>query len=174
MRRNPVSDGDVCYGCDYFVDRSYVLVSSGTQGVVKFPGEVPNPGIDRAWLSLNLIWLPPSESSVRIYGLGSSTAQLALSELGAGSLLGTVRIPADNWSDVFLDVTDFVRGTPAAYLAFTLQSANGQAMAFSSLELNQGNPVQLILTQVPEPAHGALMFAGLLTLAGWLRRRASA
>ena len=75
--------------------------------------------------------------------------------------------------EILLDVTGFVQGTPATYLAFSLRGREGYDV-FASVETVYGFPSQLILAQVPEPVPGALMFAGLLTLAGWLRRRDSA
>lgn len=173
---NPVSDGDACNRCDQFVDYAYVLVSSNDQGLVKFSGASSGTGVGRAWLSLNLYGGPVYERDINIYGIGSASDQLAMSELGAGSLLGTLRIPASTaiGEEVLFDVTRFVRDTSDPFLAFTLQSAgSGYYVAFSSLEYNHGQPAQLILTQVPEPGAGALMFAGLIGLAAWLRRRAA-
>ena len=76
--------------------------------------------------------------------------------------------------EVLLEVTDFLRGTSAPYITFRLHSIYPSTyVTFTSLENNNGRPSQLILTAIPEPTAGMLMFAGLLSLAAWLRRRAA-
>ncbi|MFG6430422.1 PEP-CTERM sorting domain-containing protein [Roseateles sp. LYH14W] len=172
LRQNPVSDGDACAGCAYFVESSFVYVVGSLTGQVKFATPL-STNVGRAWLSLNRLGGTADAHAVSVFGVGSDSVQLAIGELRAGSLLGELQIPAglSAGQEVFLDVTDFVRSTPAAYLSFNLYST-GAVDLFSSLEINEGLPSQLILSAVPEPSEAALMFAGLLTLAGWLRRRA--
>ena len=72
--------------------------------------------------------------------------------------------------DVYFDVTSFVAGTNAPFLAFNLRTTDTDV--FSSLEFNYGHPSQLLVTTtaIAEPAPLALLFAGLFALGGISRR----
>ena len=168
---SPVSDGHVCRGCDQVVDDGYVIVAGATQGLLKFAG-VPRE-VTSAVLSLSYSAYPVYEHDVRIYGFESATAEIAASEQDVGSLLGTLHISAVyGASDPFLDVTSFVSGTSARYLGFRLEAGDEFSVTWLG-SLEYGGAAQLFLMPVPEPSEAALMFAGLLSLAAWLRRRTS-
>lgn len=130
-------------------------------------------GVTQALLSLSHYAHPVYAHDVRVYGFGAGAAQLAASEQAGGTLLGTLHMQSTEnggTGDELFDVTGFVRATAAPYLGFRLEAADefGQDILGS---VEYGRPAQLILTQVPEPSEAALLCAGLLTLAGWLRRR---
>lgn len=96
---------------------------------------------------------------------------------------GTALVSADaqllGWAPVIdsfssgsaiVDVTRFVRSEPGPYLVFGVFSSS--PLELGSLELGDDTAARLVLTQaVPEPSEAALMFAGLLSLGAWLRRR---
>jgi hypothetical protein len=175
VRLDPVSAGDACTSCTSFISDGVVVVGADHRGLFKFAAPLPAGGVGQAWLSLNRIWASGGGHEISVYGVGSSSEGLLIAELGAGRLLGTLQMPGSIYigEEILLDVTGFVQGTPASYLAFSLTGSDGYDV-FSSVETAYGLPSHLILAQVPEPGPGALMFAGLLTMAGWLRRRASA
>ena len=170
---DPTSDGSlyVCAGCNIVSEGDYVLVSGYIQGDVKFAsGSIPGT-ITQALLSLNPYGLPLYGSEVAIYGYGTAIGALDDSDADAGVLLGTLVLPATLGfgEDAYFDVTNFVAGTNAPFLAFNLRTTDTDV--FSSLEFNYGHPSQLIVTTaLPEPAPIALILAGLVALGGIPRR----
>jgi len=175
LRHNPISDGDLCGGCESYVDQSYLWVSPTHNAFVKFSNVAFGQTFDRAWLSVNFYQpLPQQRQLLRVLGFDSVSGQLQFNERFEGAEIAVQGLPASLavGETVLFDVTDFVRETSAPFLVFRLQGGGGDLL-LSSLEVNHGLPAQLILTAVPEPTGGPLMFAGLLSLAGWLRRRAA-
>lgn len=173
---DPTSDGSlyVCGGCNIVSDDSYVLVGGYIQGDVKFAsGSIPG-AITQALLSLNPYGLPLFGNEVAIYGYGTALGALDDSDADAGVLLGTLILPATlgYGEDAYFDVTSFVAGTSAPFLAFNLRTSDTDV--FSSLEFNYGHPAQLVVTTIAEPAPMALILAGLLAVGGVSRRRRSA
>ncbi len=169
---NPLSDGTVCVGCESVIDDGYLYVDGSSHGLVKFAG-VSGGGVTQALLSLSHYAHPVYAHDVRVYGFGAATAALAASEQAGGTLLGTLHMHSTlngGTGDELFDVTAFVGGTAAPYLGFRLEAVDEFGLDILG-SMEYGRPAQLILTQVPEPAEAALMCAGLLTLAGWLRRR---
>lgn len=165
---DPASDGSLytCAGCTVVSDGAYVLASGYIQGVVKFPTTAIPATITQAFLTLNPYALPLFGESVDVYGYGTPLGPLADTDANAGTFLGTLFLPAGlgYGQDVLFDVTAFVAGTVAPYLAFNLRSV-GTAV-FSSLEYNYGHPAQLLVTTaVPEPAAIFLVVLGLLLVA---------
>lgn len=155
-----------------------LLAGANRVGLVKFKRPESGNGIEQAWLSLNFLYGNSYSRDITVYAYGARTGQLETSDLwtlmgGEPQLisLGTLHIisPAAG-EDIYVDVSTFVRASGSPYLAFAMQSSDVDLL--SSLEANHGHASQLILAQVPEPSEAALMFAGLLTLAGCLRRRA--
>lgn len=172
---NPVSDGAVCIGCDRVADDGYLVVAGDTHGLVKFAA-VAGGGVTQALLSLSHYAHPVYAHDVRVYGFGAGMAQLAASEQGGGTLLGTLHMQSTEHGgtgDERFDVTGFVRATAVPYLGFRLEAADEFGLDILG-SMEYGRPAQLILAQVPEPGEAALLCAGLLTLAGWLRRRRAA
>lgn len=156
-----------------------LLAGANRVGLVKFSRPESGHGIEQAWLSLNFLYESSHSRDITVYAYGSGTGQLDTSDLwtlmgGEPQLisLGTLHItsPAAG-EDIYIDVSTFVRASGSPYLAFAMQSSDVDLL--SSLEANHGHASQLILTQVPEPSEAALMFAGLLSLAAWLRRQQS-
>lgn len=173
---DPTSDGSlyVCAGCNVVSEGAYVLVSGYIQGDVKFASNSISGTVTQALLSLNPYALPLFGGEVAIYGFGTSIGALDESDADAGVLLGTLVLPANlgYGEDVYFDVTSFVTGTNAPFLAFNLRTTDTDV--FSSLEYNYGHPSQLLVTTaVAEPAPIALIFAGLFALGGISRRGAS-
>lgn len=169
---NPVSDGSLytCEGCNVVADGAYVLVSDYIQGVVKFDaGALPAAAMS-ATLTLNPYGLPLWGPTVDVYGYGTAIAALDVSDVNAGTYLGTLVLPENlgYGEDAYFDVTAFVATTATPYLAFNLRSDGTNI--FSSLEHNYGHPSQLLITTVPEPATAALLLGGLLLLAGAAKR----
>jgi hypothetical protein len=127
--------------------------------------------------ALNPYGLPLWGPLVSIYGYGTSIGALDVSDAGAGTFLGVLELPPGlgYGEDVFLDVTNFVASTTAAYLAFNLRTPAGGTGVFSSLEYNYGHPSQLILDVtphgVPEPSTLALFASAMLAVFIVSRRR---
>jgi hypothetical protein len=170
---DPTSDGSlyVCPGCNVVSEGAYVLVAGYIQGDVKFASNSISGTIAQVLLSLNPYALPLFGSEVAIYGYGTSIGALDESDADAGVLLGTLVLPANlgYGEDVYFDVTSFVAGTNAPFLAFNLRTTDVDV--FSSIEYNYGHAAQLLVTTaITEPAPVALLFAGLLALGGIGRR----
>jgi hypothetical protein len=167
---DPTSDGSlyVCPGCNVVSEGDYVLVSGYIQGDLKFASNSISGTVTQALLSLNPYGLPLLGSEVAIYGFGADIGALDESDANAGVFLGTLILPANlgYGEDVYFDVTPFVAGTIAPFLAFNLRTTDTDV--FSSLEYNYGHPSQLHVTTtaIAEPAPVALLFAGLVALAG--------
>jgi len=184
MRIDAVSDGWVwtegasCPACGtYFVDDVDLWLLPDYVALVKFQRPVGGAGAERAWLSLSFLSERTEPQDIKVHAFGSEVGGLAVQDLQAflsrrDHPLGTLPVlEAAFGEEVFFDVSGFVGTAADPYLVFAL-SANNFA-ALGSLEVNNGHGVQLLLAAVPEPSEAALMFAGLLTLAGWLRRRAA-
>jgi hypothetical protein len=171
---DPTSDGSlyVCPGCNIVSEGDFVLVSGYIQGDVKFASNSISGTVTQALLSLNPYGLPLFGNEVAIYGYGTAIGALDDSDADAGTLLGILILPANlgYGEDVYFDVTSFVAGTIAPFLAFNLRTTDTDV--FSSLEFNYGHPSQLLVTTtaIAEPAPLALLFAGLLALGGISRR----
>ena len=171
---DPTSDGSlyVCPGCSIVSEGDYVLVSGYIQGDVKFASNSISGAVTQALLSLNPYGLPLSGNEVAIYGYGTAIGALDDTDADAGTLLGVLILPANlgYGEDVYFDVTSFVAGTNAPFLAFNLRTTDTDV--FSSLEFNYGHPSQLLVTTtaIAEPASAALLLAGLFALAGVSRR----
>ena len=152
---------------------AYVLVSGYIQGDIKFASNSISGAVTQALLSLNPYGLPLFGNEVSIYGYGTAIGALDDSDADAGTLLGILILPANLGfgEDVYFDVTTFVAGTNAPFLAFNLRTTDTDV--FSSLEFNYGHASQLLVTTtaVAEPAPGALLLAGLAALGGVARRR---
>lgn len=179
LRINPVSDGVVvptycAPGCVPH-DNGSLFVGYDQIALLKFAR--PQPGSTaRAQLSLNFLTSFSDYHDIALFGAGSAVGALAADDVAAWRAgefvsLGTVTVLGDiSSADVYVDVTTFVTSAGSPYLIFAVGAASDEVL--SSLEENGGYTSQLLLTPVPEPSEAALMFAGLLTLAGWLRRRA--
>lgn len=175
----PTSDGSLytCAGCNVVDGTDYVGTGGYVQGDVKFSMATLQRPQSQVLLTLNPYAQPLWGRQVDVYGYGTSEAALDVSDADAGTFLGTLVLP-DNLGygqDAFFDVTAFVNGVHAPYVAFNLRS-DGTDL-FSSLEYNDGHPSELlaIAAPVPEPASAALMLAGAFATAGlaWRRRRTS-
>ncbi|MBI3347644.1 MAG: PEP-CTERM sorting domain-containing protein [Burkholderiales bacterium] len=146
---------------------------------MKFERPAVGSGVDRAWLALNFYYGAGNYFDVGVHAYGTNVGSLSPDDAldgvpsryysYVGSLQGSA---AAEGEEIYFDVTDVVKATGSPYLAFVVQSGSG-VVVLSSLEANYGHASQLILTQVPEPSEAALMAAGLLGLAAWLRRRAA-
>lgn len=165
---NPTSDGSLytCDGCNIVSDGNYVGASGYIQGAIKFSSSGVSGTVTSAMLSVNPYGLPIWDSTVDIYGYGTSIAQLDVTDANAGVFLGTLTLPPGLGfgEDAFFDVSTFVANTRTPYLAFNLRADEGGGVLFSSLEFNYGHPSQLIVTAVPEPSTYALFATGLLGL----------
>lgn len=163
---NPISDGSLytCGGCNTVSDGAYVLTSGYIQGAVKFSTAAIVGSVSNALLSLNPYGLPLWDSTVDVYGYGTTIGALDVTDANAGSFLGTLTLPTNlgYGQDVYFDVTSFVASASSPYVAFNLRSTGTDV--FSSLEYNYGHPSQLLVTTVPEPSSIALITAGLLVL----------
>lgn len=165
---DPTSDGSLytCDGCNVVSDGAYVLAAGDIQGAVKFSSAAIVGTITQAFLTLNPYALPLFGTDVDVYGYGTSIGPLDGTDANAGTLLGTLVVPANLGfgQDAYFGVTAFVASTNAPFLAFNLRSTG--ADVFSSLEYSYGHPAQLLITTaVPEPATAALLLTGLLALA---------
>jgi len=168
---DPTSDGSlyVCPGCNIVSEGDYVVAAGYIQGDVKFASNSISGAVTQALLSLNPYALPLFGTEVSVYGYGTAIGALDDSDADAGVLLGVLILPANlgYGEDAYFDVTSFVAGTNAPFLAFNLRTTGTDV--FSSLEFNYGHPSQLLVTTtapVAEPAPVALLLAGLLALAG--------
>lgn len=163
---NPTADGSLytCTGCNTVSDGAYVLTSGYIQGAVKFSTASIAGNVSKALLTLNPYGLPLWGSTVDVYGYGTTIGALDVTDANAGTLLGTLTLPADlgYGQDAYFDVTSFVATANSPYVAFNLRSTG--ADVFSSLEYNYGHPSQLLVTTVPEPSSIALIAVGLLAL----------
>jgi hypothetical protein len=127
-------------------------------------------------LSLNVLAGYTVWGTVTIYGFGSAVGGLVASD---GEMLVSPDAQLLGWAPVVdsfssgsatVDVTSFVRSEPGPYLVFAVTSSS--LLELGSLEVGDDVSARLLLTQaVPEPSEAALMFAGLLGLGAWLRRR---
>lgn len=164
----PISDGSLytCDGCNTVSDGNYVGASGYIQGAIKFSTSAIPGVVTNAMLSVNPYGLPIWDSTIDIYGYGTSIAPLDITDANAGSFLGTLTLlpGLDFGQDAFFDVTSFVANTHAPYLAFNLRADEGGGVLFSSMEFNYGHPSQLIVTAVPEPSTSALLVMGVLSL----------
>ena len=171
---DPTSDGSlyVCPGCSIVSEGAYVLVSGYIQGDIKFASNSISGAVTQALLSLNPYGLPLFGNEVSVYGYGTAIGALDDSDADAGVLLGVLILPANlgYGEDAYFDVTSFVAGTNAPFLAFNLRTTDTDV--FSSLEFNYGHPSQLLVTTtaIAEPAPVALLFAGLFALGGISRK----
>lgn len=144
--------------------------------LIKFERPQNAGDITGALLSLKVLAGYTVWGTVTIYGFGSADGSLVPGD-------GTALVSADaqllGWAPVIdsfssgsaiVDVTRFVRSEPGPYLVFGVFSSSPPELG--SLELGDDTAARLVLTQaVPEPSEAALMFAGLLSLGAWLRRR---
>jgi hypothetical protein len=174
---SPSSDGSLytCTGCTVVSDGAYVLVSGYIQGAVKFPTAAIPEAITQAILTLNPYGLPLFGEVIDVYGYGTALGQLDETDANAGTFLGALVVPDDigYGDDIAFDVTAFVLGTEAPFIAFNVRSAGLDV--FSSLEFNYGHPSQLLVTaEAPEPASMVLMISGLLAAGTLMRRRTAA
>jgi hypothetical protein len=170
----PTSDGSLytCDGCNVVSDGDYVLVSGDIQGAIKFSSALITGTVAQAFLTVNPYGLPLFGPTVDVYGYGTTIGQLDVSDVNAGTFLGTLVVPPNLGfgEDAFFDVTAFVTTISAPFLAFNLRSA--EIDVFSSLEFNYGHPSQLLLTfAVPEPSLAALLLMATLAYCGIPRRR---
>jgi hypothetical protein len=170
---DPTSDGSLytCDGCNTVSDGAYVLTSGYIQGAVKFSTASIVGNVSQAFLTLNPYGLPLWGTNVDIYGYETTIGELHVSDANAGTLLGTLTLPADLGfgQDAYFDVTAFVAGASSPYIAFNLRSDGTDV--FSSLEYNYGHPSQLLITTVPEPSSIALVMAGSFALGARRRLR---
>lgn len=172
---DPTSDGAIytCAGCNP-VSNGELLVSGYIQGVVKFSSAGIDGVVESALLSVNPLALPLWGPIVDVYGYGTELGALDASDGFAGTFLGSWTLPSLTYGqDAFFDVTSFVAGTNAPFVAFNLRTAPGGTDVFSSLEQNYGHPAQLTVTtrSVPEPSTLGLFAAGIVGLGLIPRRR---
>lgn len=163
---NPVADGSLytCAGCNTVSDGAYVLTSGYIQGAVKFSTASITGIVSKALLTLNPYGLPLWGSTVDVYGYGTTIGALDVTDANAGTLLGTLTLPANlsYGQDAYFDVTALFTSANSPYVAFNLRSTGTDV--FSSMEYNYGHPSQLLVTTVPEPCSIALVAVGLLAL----------
>lgn len=175
----PTSDGTVfaCDGCNGVSEGAYVTLTSTGQGEIKFSMAELHARQSEVLLAINPYGEPLWGKHVDVYGTGTSTPQLVNADVDTGTFLGTLVLPdgLGFGQDATFDVTNFINGVHAPYVAFNLRS-DGLDL-FSSIEYNYGHPSELLATAaaVPEPANASLMLAGLMATASlaWRRRRAS-
>jgi hypothetical protein len=149
----PSSDGSlyVCDGCNIVSEGAYVLVAGYIQGAIKFPTAkfAKAAKIKSAFLSINAYALPLFDLTVDVYGYTTAEGQLVDADANAGTLLGTLNIPADTGygEPVLFDVKKFIGKSKAKapFVAFNLRTDGGTDV-FSSLEYNYGQPAQLLVT----------------------------
>lgn len=173
---DPTSDGSLytCDNCSVVSDDAYVLVSGYIQGAIKFSSAPITWPVSQAFLTLNPYGLPLWDTTVEVYGYGTSNGQLEDADANAGAFLGTLTLPPDlgYGQDAFFDVTSFILNVSAPYIAFNLRSDDTDV--FSSLEYNYGHPAQLVVTlasTVPEPSSGLALLAAALAAFHFIRRR---
>jgi hypothetical protein len=175
----PTSDGSLytCTGCNTVSDGAYVLASGYIQGDVKFSMASLQGPQSKVLLTVNPYGEPLWDKTVDVYGYGTSVGALAASDANAGTFLGALVLPDNlgDGQDASFDVTSFVNGVHAPFVAFNLRTTGTDV--FSSLEYNHGHPSELLATAlpaaaaVPEPANASLMLAAIAAAAGMAVRR---
>lgn len=168
----PTSDGSlyVCNGCNTTPSLSYVLVSGYIQGDIKFAASDIPKDISQAFLELNPYGLPLWGPTVAVYGYGSNSGTINISDANTGSFLGNFNLPSDlGYGQIAsFDVTRFVQENSSPYIGFDLISTGTDV--FSSSEYNYGNPPELeTISAVPLPG-AAAMFIGALGALGMTSR----
>jgi hypothetical protein len=119
---NPVSDGSV-FCCGTVIADNALVVTSDVQGIVKFARASVPAGVVQALLTLTP-WAGAANGSVQVYGYGPQAAPVVPLEIFLpATYLGALQIvDLGIGQDAALDVTSFVLGATAPYLAFRLVS----------------------------------------------------
>ncbi len=166
----PVTDGTI-YSTSTAITNQYIATSFYLRGALEFAA-LDTSKFASFQLALNPYALPLGDLTIAVYGYGNADGAITGDDYNAGTLLGTLALPANlgYGQDAFFDATDFVRNVPGEFFGFNLRTDSG-GDTFSSLEYNYGKPSRLVVTVVPEPSTYALL---LVTGAGalrWARRR---
>lgn len=169
---NPSDDGSLytCAGCNTVSNDAYLFVSDDIQGAVKFPlAKLAGGVVTKAVLTVNPYGLPVHGGPIAFYGLGSATGTIDASMANAGTLLGSMLIPAGvtYGQDIPFDVTEFVRSATTPYAGFNLRNGPGGNAVFSSIEYNLGHPAQLRVTLDDAPPPVPASSAPIPTLSEW-------
>ncbi len=156
-----------------------VLLRNGddnsSQGLVKFEvAALPsNAGVLRLGLSPTAGQAP---SRVSLYGFGSASPRLSLSESLGGSWVGDFELAAlDAEQQGTLDVTRFVlaMAPTAAFIGLRIQLLSNEQIEFFGDGAGPLFSPQLLASAVPEPAALALWLVGLAAVATYRQRRPS-
>lgn len=132
----------ICDGCVKDVVRpNGILVAGYIQGIAHYPTADVGGPITHAELSF-LPFTDPISHSLSIYAFATGGAAATYGDASKGTLLGSLTLPDNVSTPLKFDVTNFLKGTQAPYVAFNFRN-NGTAI-FA--------PPQLSVTFVPEPS----------------------
>lgn len=179
---NPVGDGAVnngqCFGCATSIDKSYVIVSSFWDGIVKFSRSDISGTVADAKFTLTTPGTSLFETNVQVFGFGSSFGQLDATDAGAGSFLGVMNFSPDGGVGTF-DVTAFLNTSISSFVGFRLATPNNIGTdLFGSLDAGVPGKLSFDLTDpgppssaVPENASWIMMIAGFGLVGLAMRKR---
>lgn len=158
------------------VTNTGVYNGSYIDGDIKFSAQPMSKPVSNAILKVWEIGTPIWEPNVQVFGFGSNVKALDITDIGAGSLIGTMDVSSGFGT---LDITSFVNSMNSPYLGFRLVTPGLLGDAFGSHAL--GHPSEISFTSgpgggpvdgVPENSVWIMMITGFGLIGVAIRRRA--
>jgi len=158
------------------VGNTGVYTSSYIDGDIKFSAQPISKPVSNAMLKVWEVGTPIWDQNVQVFGFGSNVKALDISDIGAGSFIGTMDVSSGLGT---LDITSFVNSMNSPYLGFRLVTTSllgGDAFGSHAL----GHPSEISFASgpgggpvdgVPENSVWIMMIAGFGLIGAAIRRR---